>query len=224
MAEERALTPERELLRLIEEPGVKEKIPRAKIRRKIFSLFSPIAFKARLSFLKTKFKGNFDLQRFIHLEIRVINRFLEITIFILIFYLVGNLTIAIINLDKKSGLGLEIKRTLTPSVFQQTSPLKIAAYYLEKARARDIFKMGLSGVADAKQIPKMPVSKIVEVSKNLKLVGISWSQDPDVIIEDTRAGRAYFLKRGQVINDFKVKAIFKDKVILRYQEEEIELR
>lgn len=224
MAEERALTPERELLRLIEEPGAKEKIPRAKIRRKIFSLFSPIAFKARLSFLKTKFKGDLNLQKFIHLEIKVINRFLEISIFILIFYLVGNFVVSIINLDKKPGLGLEIKKTLALSVFPQISPLKTASYYLEKARARDIFKMGLSGVADAKQISKMPVSKIVEVSKNLKLVGISWSQDPDAIIEDIQAGRAYFLKRGQVINDFQVKAIFKDKVILRYQEEEIELR
>jgi len=45
-----------------------------------------------------------------------------------------------------------------------------------------------------------------------------------MIIEDTQAKRAYFLKRGQMINDFEVKAIFKDKVILSYQGEEIELR
>ena len=83
--------------------------------------------------------------------------------------------------------------------------------------------MGVESVVE-KKVVKASTSRIAEASKNLKLVGISWSDDPDVIIEDTKAGMAYFLKKGQMINDLKLKEVFKDKVILGYQEEEVELR
>ena len=224
MAEEGSLTPERELLKLIEEPGTKGKIFTAKARLKFFSLFSPVVLKARFSFLKAKLKGGLSLKRITHLEIRAINRALEFCIFILIFYLVGNLIISIISLNRKSSLAFEIKKGSPSSVITETSLLKVASYYLEKARARDIFKMGLTSVADAGQVAKASISEVAVLGQNLELVGISWSEDPDVIIEDTKLKKAYFLKRGQMVNDFEVKAIFKDKVILSYQGQEIELR
>jgi type II secretory pathway component PulC len=72
---------------------------------------------------------------------------------------------------------------------------------------------------------KGPSSRIIEATQNLKLVGISWSNDPDVMIEDTQNHRTLFLKKGRLINnEIKVEAIFKDKVVLSYQGEEIELR
>jgi len=224
MAEERPPTPERELLKLIEEPGTAGKIPSVKERIKLFNLFSPAALKARLSFLRAKFKGGFKLQSLIHLEFSVVNRALEFFIFILLFYLVSNLIISMINLNKKSSLAFEIKKNIVSSGLPEISLLKAASYYLEKARARDIFKMGLTSAAETGDLPTVPVSRIAEASRKLKLVGISWSKDPDVIIEDTKAEKAYFLKRGQMIDDIEVKAIFKDKVILSYQGEEIELR
>lgn len=181
---------------------------------KFLVYFSPVALKARFSFLKAKLKGGFSFQNLAHLEIRAINRVLVFCIFI----------ISMINLNKRLSLEFKAKLAAAPSALPETSLLKVASYYLEKARARDIFKMGLTSVANAQQISKAPISKIAEASQNLKLVGISWSEDLDVIIEDTQAKRAYFLKRGQMINDFEVKAIFKDKVILSYQGEEIELR
>jgi hypothetical protein len=55
-------------------------------------------------------------------------------------------------------------------------------------------------------------------------VGISWSDDPDVMIEDTKTQRTFFLKKGQMIDDIKLEAVFKDKVILNYLGEEIELK
>jgi type II secretory pathway component PulC len=224
MAEKGSSTPERELLRLIEEPGSADKIPRAKAKLKFLSLFSPPALKARFSYLKLKFKGGFSLKNLTHLEFRLVNRVLELFIFLLLFYLISSLIISVANLNKKSSLEFKIKKMASATGFSEVSLLKVSSYYLEKARARDIFKMGLGGVAEAKQVTRTPVSKIAEATQNLKLVGISWSEDPDVIIEDTKAGRAYFLKRGQTINDFTVKAVFRDKVILSYQGEEIELR
>ena len=225
MAEERSLTPERELLKLIEEPGATGKGPSTKRGLKFFNLFSPVALKARLSFLKAKFKGGLKPQSLINLEFRVVNRVLEFGIFLLLFYLVSNLVTSFVNLNRKSDLALKIKKSAASSELPEVSLLKAASYYLEKARARDIFKMGLAtSTVEAQDSSAAPVSRIAEASKKLKLVGISWSKDPDAIIEDTKAEKAYFLKRGQVVDDFEVKAIFKDKVILSYQGEEIELR
>ena len=224
MAEKGPLTPERELLKIIEEPGTRVKVGSRKVGQKFFSLFSPVALKARFSFLRAKLRGGAGFQWLANLEIKAINRLLESCIFILIFYLVGNFVISMINLNSKSGLAFETKKIDASVAIPQASLLKATSYYLEKARARDIFKMGLTSAAETGDLPTVPVSRIAEASRKLKLVGISWSKDPDVIIEDTKAEKAYFLKRGQMIDDIEVKAIFKDKVILSYQGEEIELR
>ncbi|MCM8797134.1 MAG: hypothetical protein NC923_04565, partial [Candidatus Omnitrophica bacterium] len=100
-----------------------------------------------------------------------------------------------------------------------------ASYYSEKIRERDIFKMQTKKtVSAAEALPKTPSSRIIEATQHLRLVGISWSNDPDAMIEDSKALRTFFIKRGQMIGEVKVQAIFKDKVILSYAGEEIELR
>jgi type II secretory pathway component PulC len=43
------------------------------------------------------------------------------------------------------------------------------------------------------------------------------------MIEDKAAKKTYFLKTGDEIKGMKVKAILKDRVILQYGEEEMEL-
>jgi len=224
MNEEKRLTPERELLKLIEEPISQEGVSPLKARRRFFSLFSPAALKARLSFWQAKFKAGISLQRLLQLEIKNINWSLEVLIFILIFYLVASFLISMINLNKSSSLDFKLKKITASSLLPEASLLKAASSYLERARARDIFKMGLASLAEPQKAERVPISKIAEASQNLKLVGISWSEDPDVIIENTQEGKAYFLRRGQMINDFQVKAIFKDKVVLSYAGEEVELR
>ncbi|MFC1658262.1 hypothetical protein ACFL1D_02625 [Candidatus Omnitrophota bacterium] len=225
MAEKGPLTPERELLKLIESPSTGLKVTSGRARRNFSGLFSLSAIKARLSFFQAQFQGGFDFQRLVqHLEIKVINRSLEAFISVLIIYLVANFTISMINLNKSSSLTVEINKIAASSKLPEASLIKAGSYYLSKARARDIFKMGLTSVAELSESTEMPISKMLQASQNLQLVGISWSKDPDVIIEDTKVDRAYFLKRGQKINDLTVKAIFKDKVVLSYNEEEIELK
>ena len=99
---------------------------------------------------------------------------------------------------------------------------KTAAYYFEKVAQRDIFKMGPKPLPTEKQKVVSPV--VTEATKNLKLVGISWSDNPDAMIEDTQAKRTFFLKRGQKIGKMKIQAIFRDKVILSYEDEEVILK
>jgi len=96
-----------------------------------------------------------------------------------------------------------------------------------------IFKFGDFGFEEEKEgeyevpAPAEEVLTRAEVlAQQLGLVGIGWSDDPDVMVENTETKKIYFLKRGQRIeNLIKVEAIFEDKVIFTYDNgKEMELR
>lgn len=221
MTAQNSFTPEKELLRLIEKPGREGSLRAAAIKHHGLSLFSFSALKARIAFLKNKFR-DFKIKGFRELDVKALNRILNFFIVILVFYFVVNLSTSITHLkqplDIKSGIEKksETKLSAVPSL------LKAASYYLERVRERDLFSMGAKKISNT---VKGPSSRIIEATQNLKLVGISWSNDPDVMIEDTQNHRTLFLKKGRLINnEIKVEAIFKDKVVLSYQGEEIELR
>ena len=56
---------------------------------------------------------------------------------------------------------------------------------------------------------------VSDVLKDLKLVGIIWSQNPEVMIENAKDARTYTLKKGESLNEqFKVKEISRNSAIL----------
>jgi len=56
---------------------------------------------------------------------------------------------------------------------------------------------------------------ITEEIKTLKLVGIIWSQNPEVMIENSKDQRTYTLKKGDSLNDqFKIKDISTNSAVL----------
>jgi len=56
---------------------------------------------------------------------------------------------------------------------------------------------------------------ITEEIKALKLVGIIWSQNPEVMIENSKDSRTYTLKKGEALNEeFKVKEISRNSATL----------
>ena len=61
--------------------------------------------------------------------------------------------------------------------------------------------------------------------KDLGLAGTYQGQDQrlEAMIEDKSAKKTYFLKEGDEIKGFKVKSILKDRVILQYGDQEIEI-
>ena len=59
---------------------------------------------------------------------------------------------------------------------------------------------------------------------NLKLVGIIWSNNPQIMIENINEQRTYLLSTGEQIGQHKVKKIFRDRVILEIEGQEQELR
>lgn len=230
MVQEGSLTPEKQLLKLIEEPKTNaggRSLETAIIKRKGSELFSFRALSGRISFLIDDWKKNIQEGRF-YLNVRIINNILGLSVFILTFYLIGNFLISTIRLNKMPDLKLQLEKGAQSSI-QAVSPLKVLPYYLERIRARDIFKMvskkaASSDTEGAESEAKGPSEKITEATKTLRLAGISWSDDPDVMIEDTKTQKTYFLKKGQRIDSVKIQAVFKDKVILSYEGEEIELR
>ena len=94
-------------------------------------------------------------------------------------------------------------------------------HYFEMVRRRNIF----SPVILKKDKPKPEAKKITlrKLVKDLRLVGIAWSEEPVAMIEDTATKKTYFLKSGESINDFKIDNILKDRVVLSFEGETIEL-
>lgn len=227
MAQERPFTPEKQLLKLIEDPKLKPaSFNSLAIKHEGLSLFSFSAWIGRISFFKDWFRKQFQGQESRGFDTKIISKVLGICIFVLVFYFINNLFVSFTNLRKTRNLSLEVKNEdLDP-----TGPgdafvsKKAVSYFLEKIKQRDIFKMGKNQDGDTKVASHSPSPRIIEATDHLKLVGISWSDDPDAMIEDTKASRTFFVKRGGLVGEVKVQAIFKDKLILRYGEEEIELR
>ena len=142
---------------------------------------------------------------------------------VLAFYFAADLFFSVESFRKVPESKMKMQEIAQPPEVEDASFLKkAAAYYLEQVGKRNIFKMGRDPV---KGVSKKVISvKLSELSKSLRLVGVSWSENPDVMIEDTRAMRTFFVKRGEMVGELRVEAIFKDRVILSYAGEEIELK
>jgi type II secretory pathway component PulC len=209
-------TPEKDLLRIIE--GEKSSSS-ADVKPYNVSYFNlPKIFTSLIKKIKDR-----KLKE-IFLDFKFINFFLLFVNFILVLYLIYTLVFSYFNLKKDFSPKI-IEKIDTPVGSLETSRLKPLGYYLDTVKSRNIFVMNSARLNLDNLSEKSPSSKAIEATKNLKLVGISWGPDPDVIIEDTLNKRTLFLKRGQLIdNKIRVKSIFKDKVILRYGGEDIELR
>jgi hypothetical protein len=224
MAQERSLTPEKQLLKIIEtSKGNSLGMHAQSSRRHSMSWLNLGAWLGRISFLKGSFgkwSQDFSLEQ---LDVKVTNRILGSLVTLLSLYFMANLFVSLINLNKLPRLESNTPAAKIETVFPESSGLKKAAsYYLDKVRERDIFTMGAKKTE--KPVDNTPSSKSLELAASLKLVGISWSSDPDAMIEDTKATKTYFVKRGEMVGDARVQAIFKDKVVLSLDKEEFELK
>jgi len=225
MPQEKPLTPEKQLLNLIEKPLDKGSLRAAAVKYQGSSIFSLGALRGRFAFFKKKSKVAFGPAGFKQLDIKILNTGLKFFVFILAAYFIFSLLESVINLKKGVDLKTSYNRAQEVKPSAITGFSKAASYYLEKARERDIFSMAKKSPSLMDLMRNASLTRASEATKHLLLVGISWSGDPDVMIEDTRDKRTFFLKKGQLIdNQIKVEAIFKDHVILSYGGEETELR
>jgi len=194
MTEEKPITPEKQLLNLIEKPMAKHSLHAATIRYHGLSLLSLGALKGRYTFLKNRLRVSFKAKDLSSFDTKALNQILEIGVFLMIFYFVINLLFSVLNLRKDLDIKIKIDKTAQIDPSQIGSFLKTMSYYLEKARERDIFKMGIKAPVTETAALKGPSARMLEATQYLRLVGISWSNDPDVMIEDTKNQRTLFLK------------------------------
>lgn len=228
MAQERSPNPEKQLLGLIEGHRGKEAGSHAgAIKQHRSGLFFPDAWGGRVSFLKDSIEKWFKSEGRNIFEVKAVNSLLTFVIFILVVYLMSDLTVSVINMKKIPDYlkpGAQKERGAVADIYDTSGLSRGTAYYLEKVRQRNIFRMGSEVTSGTETVAKAPTAEIIQATQHLKLVGISWSADPDALIEDTKASRTFFVKRSQMVGEIKIQAIFKDKVILSFKGEEIELK
>ena len=224
MAQEKNVTPEKQLLQLIEDPKKNDNLKTAAIKHRGMSFFAPAAWLGRFSFFKGRVKvwSHHPGEAF-QIDIKLINNLLFLSMLILAFYVTGYTYTSIMHLKKGFKIDFEAVHAGKAKTFQAATLLKAASYYLEKARQRDIFKMVVQKKEPGQDVGG-PSARLMEATQDLRIVGISWSKDPDAMIENTKTRATYFLKKGNVFNNIKVEAIFKDKVVLSFEGEEIELQ
>lgn len=231
MAQKRPVTPEKQLLNLIEDQNTagdsNAKLKKIKPRR--IGFFSLGWWISRFSFLKERLKRRLVRRKTVQPDVKAINRALALLVFVLLVYLiyfVNNLYTSMINLKKLPRLDIESEggEPLKESSTVLSSLRDAASYYLEKAGKRDIFKMGMKPAAETEEVASAPSSRVIQATQDLGLVGISWSSDPDAMIEDKKALRTFFVKEGDMIGQVRVEAIFKDKLILSFEGERTELK
>lgn len=229
MAENEPLTPEKQLLKLIENPK-QETIKVESAKREGKKVFSASAFMGRISFWKsTSLKRWLSLQNLTNssLGIRQINLVLKLAVLVLSLCFAYSLVRMNSELKRASNLILEDAAAPSLAVAEDAGELKNISYFLDRIIKRNIFSIGEI------QKPVAPTPAVVINSgpddsarvKDFSLVGIAWSANPEAMIEDKKNKRTFFVRRGDPVdNSIRVVTIFKDSVILNYRGKEYELK
>ncbi len=111
-----------------------------------------------------------------------------------------------------------------PKAIEDFQPV---AYYLDQARQRNIFRPAIE-VEKAVIIPLEPAPpqpKLQDMVRGLKMVGIAWGASPKAMIKDETTQEIYFLREKELIGKtrIEVRMILRDRVIVGYEQEEMEL-
>lgn len=225
MATDESLTPEQQLLKLIENPN-QASAPVESVKREGKKLVSLPALQGRLDFWKgVSVKRWFSLKQFSQSPkgMERVNGVLKFLIFVMVIYSGYTLFGMVTGIKKASNLILPSDKAAV-DVLEPAMALQSVSYYLEKTKGRNIFT---PVVPEKPQTEEKPAVEVEEENpfRNCNLVGIAWSDDPEAMVEDKGLGRTFFVRRGQLLaNGLRVVTIFKDKVILSYKGKEYELR
>lgn len=95
------------------------------------------------------------------------------------------------------------------------------SYYQQEISKRNLFRTGPMEAGVNKVVPAGSTFK--ELIKDLHLLGIVSGDNPQVIIEDRKLQKTYFLNTGDYLGEIKVEAIHSGSVILEFKGEKINL-
>jgi len=111
---------------------------------------------------------------------------------------------------------------------------KELSHYLDEIKKRDIFsvfiekkEVPIEVVEPLKALepPPVPVVPIEQKAKNIKLIGISWGENPKAMIRNINTQNVQFVSVGEKIDgtDLEVIKIFKSEVVLSSEGQEMSL-
>lgn len=92
---------------------------------------------------------------------------------------------------------------------------------LKETRTRNMFTLTPETIFEEKREKEEKIRKDI---RDLKLVGILWSNNPQAMVEDVKNSKTYLLSVGDQINRWKVSKIDRDKVVLSGEDGEMDLR
>ena len=217
---ETPLTPEEKLLRIIESPqGASRSVPS---RRSLQD------YKFFFKSWQEKYKGAAGEKIGKFLNLKAVNVILAgiataATIFLVVDFVIGMpRSLMVMSLEAAAK-----KKDVGNLTIEGLEPLTI---YLQEIKQRNVFALTAAlqsaagaGAGAAAQTTSSPTEK-PSFTSTLKVVGILWSDTPQAIIEDSKENKTYLLNRGSKIKEARVKEILKDRVILSYDNQEIELQ
>jgi hypothetical protein len=157
------------------------------------------------------------------LDICLLNRGLMVIIGVIIIYFIRSTAVSWTELKHEAAKQYAIASvTKAESGLKEIAAMKGVSYYIGKLSGRDIFRR--QPKPDEALNEPVFSTKMADMTANLKLVGISMSDDPDAMVEDTKLEKTFFVKAGSMIGDLRVDEITKDKIVLKYNKELFELK
>ncbi|MFH1411234.1 MAG: hypothetical protein ABIG55_01120 [Candidatus Omnitrophota bacterium] len=215
-------------MKLIEDPDGGT-LSRAKTRYKTKRLFSAGFFKSLGTLFKMPGSGFIGGGHELSIDFQVLNWVLKVCIAAAAAYLI----VDVVSSMNSSRAVPSILTRQDPigqapvDILEVQSSLKPYSYYGNKVGERDIFRpyepKVEEVVTEGEVVPGVSVSTSGFASE-LEVVGIAWSDEPDVILRNRKLNRTYFLKKNSTFGDAKVVEIFEDGIVIEYNGEQIELR
>ena len=123
----------------------------------------------------------------------------------------------------------KVRAAVTVPATDRGFPMKTALVFLAGVLAVVYlfsFFSGARNSADnapaAAALGEVPAEKVEALG--LRLVGVDWGEQPVALIEDTRTGKTYFVRRNDSVKDARVKQILRNKVVLGYRNSSVVLQ
>ena len=206
---------EHELLRAIE--GEASLAPRfsggsGEAKDKLVHVFEDL----KKRFSKINVPGNFSIAD--------VNRVLAVLAVLLVLFQLGILVRGFLRIDNIPTFDKASELKATGEVRAINLPLREYSYYLDAFMNRNIFLEKKEEIVAA-EVPG--TSEFDDVSRKLKLTGISWLEEPGekfAMIEDTEIKVTYYLQEKETLRGFTVESIGSNRVILKKDGRELELR
>ena len=214
-----SLSPEKRLLKLIEEPQQEGKSAKPAVLKRPFALkalLSPQVFKENLDaaheFIFGYWKKNKD-----KFGMREVNKAGAIlTVAITLFLLISGVN-EVRTLDKSVHEGLEIPQHKMSDIL--SLPVQeLSGIHLEQAEPRNVFIPFVKKEDPRAAQQQQNDAKLADATKNFKLTGISYNptdaKNAFCMVEDIGKDMTTFLREGDSIGGLKVKKIEEDHIVL----------